>query len=362
MECETNSPFINKIMTAEEAVKNFVKDGDTLVTGNFLTSLPLALVHEIIRQRKKNLEFVSQSGIEEMELLLGGNCLNRITTAFNYRSGGKEAPTELERSLKKAAKGKLDLKIEDYTNFTLIARLMAGALGYTFIPVLPAIEYSDVFKINSYQKDKFKVIDCPFTGKRTVLIPALNPDVAIVHVQRADKYGNAQYWGAIGNSKWANLASKKIIVSCEEIVDHDVIKHNPAYTIIPGFRVSAVVPEPWGAHPSEVSGYYCFDVVYRAYFFLQDRAASGLSTYMKEWIYGVKNRAEYIDLFVDKFSSAKLNELKPTSYFTSSVNYGYAPEIWDEKEFCRYLNITKPEFLEKLDRLGAYYEVCKGNE
>jgi glutaconate CoA-transferase subunit A len=356
---QSNSPFSNKVMTTEEAVRSLIKDGDSLAIGNFLTSLPFAIVHEIIRQRKKNLELISQSGIEEIELLLGGGCLNRISTAYNYRSGGKEAPTELERSLKKASKGKLDLKFEDYTNFTLLARLMAGALGYTFIPVLPAIEYSDVFKINTYQKDKFKVINCPFTGKRTVVIPALNPDVAIVHVQRADKYGNAQYWGSIGNSKWANLAAKKIIVSCEEIVDHEIIQHNPAYTIIPGFRVNAVVVEPWGAHPSELSGYYCFDVVYRAYFFLQDRSASGLSTYMKEWIYGVKNRSDYIDLYVDKFGSAKLNELKPTSYFTSSVNYGYAPEIWNEKQFCRYLNITKGEFLEKLDRLGAYYEVCK---
>ncbi|MDD1777437.1 MAG: CoA transferase subunit A, partial [Candidatus Helarchaeota archaeon] len=184
-------------MTTEEAVRSFIKDGDSLAIGNFLTALPFAIVHEIIRQRKKNLELISQSGIEEIELLLGGGCLNRISTAYNYRSGGKEAPTELERSLKKACKGKLDLKFEDYTNFTLLARLMAGALGYTFIPVLPAIEYSDVFKINTYQKDKFNVIICPFTGKRTVVVPDLNPDVAIVHVQRADKYGNAQYWGSI---------------------------------------------------------------------------------------------------------------------------------------------------------------------
>ena len=120
-------------------------------------------------------------------------------------------------------------------------------------------------------ENKYKVITCPFTGKDTVLVPALNPDVCVIHVQRADRFGNAQYWGAMGSVQEAALASKSIIVSCEELVEHDVVQASPNFTIIPAFRVHAVMEMPWGGHPSDVLGYYNKDRLAHAIF---SRAAS----------------------------------------------------------------------------------------
>ena len=251
---------INKLMSMEDAVAKFVQDGDMIVSANFLHGTPYATIHEIIRQQKRNLTAVSCSSIEELDLLLSGGCLSKIMTSYYHRAGGRVYSRELDRALREKR-----VEYEDYTNFTMYNMLKAGACGYSFLPTLKSVMQSDVFNVRTHMgENKFKVINCPFTGKETVLVPALNPDVAVVHVQRCDKYGNSQFWGSLGTIKWSVLSAKKIIVSCEEIVDSDLIRRSPFLTLIPGFRVNAVVEEPWGAHPSCLAGYYNVDINFRA--------------------------------------------------------------------------------------------------
>ena len=137
------------------------------------------------------------------------------------------------------------LEWEDYTNFNYNARLVAGMHGFPFIQVLEGVMATDLFRKRGFMgEDKYRVIKCPYTGKDILTVPAANPDVCIIHVQRADKQGNAQYWGSMGSVAAAALCSKKIIVSCEEIVEHDVIQSSPHLTIIPAYRVNAVVEVP----------------------------------------------------------------------------------------------------------------------
>ncbi|MHA1275434.1 MAG: CoA transferase subunit A [Promethearchaeota archaeon] len=344
---------LNKIITEREAVSKFIKDGDILCTANFLHSIPYALIHEIIRQQKRDLTVVSCSSIEELDLLLSGKCSSKFITTYYHRAGGIRYKRELDRALLEKR-----VELEDYSNFTMVSRLMAGALGYEFMPVLKSVLNSDIFKIRTIEgKNKFKVIKSPFSGKDIVLVPALNPDVAIVHVQRADKYGNAQMWGNLTTVKWSALAAKKIIVSCEEIVDHEKIKRSPFLTIIPSFRVNAVCKIPMGAHPSPVAGYYNTDIVFRSYYFANALNKRSNEKWIQEWIIDRKDRKDYINHYIKRFSSEPLDVLKVNEFLSDQVNLGYKQKYWKYNEriggeFLHKIAQTREEYNQKTEKYG----------
>ena len=248
----------NKVMGAKEAIAKFVHDGDHLIIGNYTVGTCTELVYEVVRQGIKGLTLYSQSGILDVEVLVAAGAVDRLVSTYVMRAGGKSGGSSVERALKAKT-----LEMEDYTNFNYNARLIAGMHGFTFMQVFEGIMVTDLFKKRTFMgEDKYRVIDCPYTGKKIVTVPAANPDVCIVHVPRADKFGNAQYWGPMGSVAPAALASKTIVVSCEEIVDHEVIKSSPHHTIIPAFRTQAVIEIPWGAHPTELLGYYNLDTLF----------------------------------------------------------------------------------------------------
>jgi len=337
----------NKIMPLTEAVAEIIKDGDMVVNANFLSSIPYAIIHEIIRQGKKNLTGVSCSSIEELDQMLSGGCLSKIITSYYHRAGGKTYKRELDRALKDKR-----VQLEDYSNFTVMSMLMAGAMGYSFVPALKSVKESDIFRLRTFKgDDKIKTIACPFTGEETVVVPALNPDVAIVHVQRCDEFGNAQYWGSEGTVKWSALAAKKIIVSCEELVEHEKIKRSPFLTVIPGFRVNAVCVEPMGAHPSPVAGYYNHDNLFRASFFSFAFGQAANEKFISEWILDRKDRKDYIDHYISRFGQKPLEILKVNEYMSDSVNMGYKNTYW-RGDFCDEIALTREEYERKTEELG----------
>jgi glutaconate CoA-transferase, subunit A len=188
-------------------------------------------------------------------------------------------------------------------------------------------------------------------------VPAANPDVCIVHVQRADKFGNAQYWGAMGSVAAAALASKRIVVSCEEIVEHQIIQSSPHLTIIPAYRVNAVVEVPWGAHPTEVLGYYNFDSAMYGLFTMADSTGEGLDAWMDEWVYGCEDRSTYIDRYISKFGSGALNSLKAKPLYSAPANYGAAVHSrWDGDGREIATGLTLPEIEAVLRERGKLYE------
>src|SRR5450759_3247056 len=316
----------SKVMTTKEAISRFVHDGDSVITGNYTEGLPMSMLFEIIRQGRKGLTYYSQSGSMDAEFLVAGDCLEKMCSAFIHKWGGRGAGSMVER-YQRAGK----LQVEDYTNFTYNARLAAGAYGYSFMPVLPAIIDSDVFKVRGYMGErKFDVVKCPFTGRDIPVVPAANPDVCLLHVQRADKFGNAQHWGGLGSTVHACLASKKIIVTCEEMVDSDIIKSSPHHTIVPGFRVSAVIEEPYGCHPSELPGYRNFDMVMYSLIIKNICSEDGLKAMFDEWIYNLPDRASYIQHYVQVFGQDSLDRYRARSYYSAPANYGIAFESgWD---------------------------------
>jgi glutaconate CoA-transferase, subunit A len=343
----------DKRMTAKEAVGENVHDGDTLIIGNYTISIAFGLVYEVARQRKKGLTLCSQSGHLCDEILMAAGCIDRLITAYVMSAGTIGGDYPVGRALKQ---GKL--QIEDYTNFHYNARLVAGMHGFSFMQVLEGIMHTDVFKKRGFMGDaKFKVITCPFTGKETVLVPALNPDVCIIHVQRADKFGNAQYWGAMGSVQAAALASRRIIVSCEEVVEHDVIKSSPHFTIIPAFRVNAVVEMPWGAHPGDVVGCYNADKVGQAVMGGGLLTEKGGVAWLDEWIYGCVDHNAYIKHYVSTYGVEVLNAIKARAYYSAPANYGSAfSSAWDERKMERTMGVTMTELEQIMQEKGVLYE------
>jgi glutaconate CoA-transferase subunit A len=342
-----------KIMSAKAAISKFVHDGDHLVIGNYTVGSCAELIYEVIRQGKKGFTLYSQSGIFDVEVFVGAGCVKRLVTTYVMRAGGKKGGSAVERALKAGT-----LEMEDYTNFDYNARMIAGMHGFSFMQVLEGVMATDLFRKRGFMgDDKFRVITCPYTDKEVLTVPAANPDVCIVHVQRADKFGNAQYWGALGSVAAAALASKRIIVSCEEIVQHDIIQSSPHLTIIPAYRVNAVVEVLWGAHPTEVLGYYNKDFFMYGLFVTADATADGLKAWMDEWVYGCENREAYIDRYVQKFGSGILDGIKAKAFYSAPANYGAAfTSRWDREGRERNMGLTMEEFEKTLKERGKLYE------
>lgn len=343
----------NKVMSCQKAIEQFVHDGDELIIGNYTVGTCTELVYEIIRQQKKHFLLYSQSGILDVEVLVAGGCVDRLVTTYVLRSGGKSGGSAVERALKAGT-----LEIEDYTNFNYNARLEAGKHGFSFMQVFEGVMVTDLFKIRGFMgEDKYRVIKCPYTGKDILTVPAANPDVCIVHVQRADRYGNAQYWGSIGSVPAAALCSKRIIVSCEEIVDHEVIQSSPHLTIIPAYRVNAVVEIPWGAHPTEVLGFYNQDRLMYGLFVTAAATQEGMKAWMDEWVYRCGNREAYLTHYIQHFGSGILDNLRAKSYYSAPANYGSAfTSAWDDNGQERSLGITREELERILVEKGLVYE------
>jgi glutaconate CoA-transferase subunit A len=272
----------DKRMTAAAAVRAFLHDGDVVCVAGFSHLIPYALGHEVIRQARRGLTLAKHAPDLLAEQLLSAGCIQKLVFSWHGNPGlGNVA------LFRRAVEGGT-LAIEEYTHLGLTARLYAGASGMTFYPVATNLG-SDLPEANP----QIRSVTCPYTGIRVSVVPPLNPDVSLVHVQRADPAGNAHAWGILGDLKEAAFAARRVIVSAEEIVDPAVIRSDPNRTVFPGFIVDAVVEAPLGAHPSYAHGYYDRDnVFYREW----DRNCGSLEAvraYLDEWVYGVPDRAAY---------------------------------------------------------------------
>jgi glutaconate CoA-transferase subunit A len=183
------------------------------------------------------------------------------------------------------------IEVEDHTNFTISLALHAGALGIPFIPTKSLLGTGMMSGEHT-----FKEMECPYTDERLALVPALKPDVAIIQAQRADEDGNIHFWGGSGVTKEAALAARKVIVVVEEVVSKKVIRRDPNRTLIPGFLVHAVIPEPWGAHPSPIQGYYNRDHEKYTLYHHESKEREGYLKWLEKWVLGVKDRREYLTL------------------------------------------------------------------
>jgi len=301
---------MSKVMTMKEAIGRFVRDGDLLVMEGFTHLIPFAAGHEIIRQRKKDLTIARLTPDLIYDQLIAAGCARKMI--FSWAGNPGVGPLHaFRRAVEKGSPRPLE--IEEYTHFGMVLRFMAGASN---LPFLPTRNYpgTDLTAVNP----NFKMIRSPYADEELWCVPALRPDVTVVHAQRADADGNTQVWGLYGVQKEAAFASSRVIVTVEEVVESSVIRSDPNRTIIPGMIVSAVVREPFGAHPSFVQGAYDRDNDFYVEWDGISREEAGLKSYLDEWVFGLPDRAAYI-----KRMGPRPEALKADRQMCAPVNYGF---------------------------------------
>jgi glutaconate CoA-transferase subunit A len=300
----------NKLMGMQQAISRFVHDGDVIVIEGFTHLICFAAAHEIIRQRRRELTLCRLTPDLIYDQLIGAGCVRKLV--FSWAGNPGAGPLyAFRRAVENGIPNPLEL--EEYSHYGMVARLTAGAAKLPFYPLRNYMA-SDLPRVNP----QIKRVTCPFTGEELAAVPALNPDTAIIHAQRADKNGNAQIWGLLGVQKEAAFASRHTIVVAEDIVDESVIRSDPNRTLIPGLIVDAVVHEPFGCHPSYVQGYYDRDNDFYLRWRDISKDVAHFNSYLDEWIYGVRDRAEYVERM-----GTSLAGLKAHDHFCEGVNYGY---------------------------------------
>ena len=298
---------MSKIIPLSEAISKYVDDGDTVYAAGFTHLIPFAAGHEIIRQGKKDLTLARATPDLIYDMLVAAGCAKKVI--FSYMGNPGVGSLRIVRS----AIEKGELEGDEYSHFGMITRLQAGASGLPFLP-MNQTGATDLEKVNP----NIKRIPDPYGGKDVIVVPALNPDVAIVHVQRADVNGNAHLWGIIGEQKEAAFAAKKVILTAEEIVDESVIRSDPNRTMIPGIVVSAVCHVPFACHPSYAQGYYDRDNEFYLAWDKVSESVESVKAWLDEWVFGVKDRAEYME----KLGEEKREQLKIESLMSEPVDYG----------------------------------------
>ena len=298
---------MSKITTLSNAISKYVNDGDIVYAAGFTHLIPFAAGHEIMRLKKRNLVLARATPDLIYDQMVAANCARKVV--FSYMGNPGVGSLRIVRSA--IEQGKLEW--EEYSHFGMITRLQAGASGLPFLP-MNQTGATDLEKSNP----NIKRIPDPFGGKDVVVVPALNPDVAIVHVQRADVNGNSHLWGIIGEQKEAAFAAKKVIVTAEEIVDQAVIRSDPNRTLIPSVIVDAVCHVPYSCHPSYAQGYYDRDNDFYLQWDKISESAGSVKSYLDEWVYGVKDREEYWQ----KLGEEKRNKLKIKSRMSEPIDYG----------------------------------------
>ena len=306
----------SKLMSMSEAVERYVRDGDVIHLGGFIQNEPFAAVHEMIRQGLKDLTVTKCAALLSVDQLIGVGAVKRIITTFTWNV--LPAPAHcFVRSLTKGMPHKIE--IEEYSILVLNLAYFAGALDLPYVAAKTMLGSDfDWEQSDSGAENRLKFEQSPFTGERVCLVPPLKHDLGIIQVQRSDPEGNAQAWGMLGESRYGLGSCERIIVCAEEIVSPDLIRRDPNRTLVPGHRVSAVVEEPWGAHPMPLAGCYDMDWVYFAHYERETRTEESFQDFMKKWVYGVRDRQEYLRLL----ESERLERLRLEPFTSEPVSYG----------------------------------------
>jgi len=286
-------------MTIPEAIK-LIPDGAQIALGGWVINrCVIALTHEMIRQKKRKLIITQGVGAMDADLLVGAGCVKR----YIYAGGSLEPSIGPLSRINEAIINK-EIQIEEYSGLAICFKYLAGSLGIPYIPIKSLLG-SDI-ETSLLNDENIRKQTCPFTGEQLILLRALNPDFALVHAQRVDTEGNAYISGALWDTKEMARAAKKVIVSAEEIVDTELTRQNPESTVIPGYKVAAIVHAPFGAHPSALYRYYDFDHDHLVMYANAARRKETFDAYLKEYVLGVKDQWEYLE----KIGVKKLSEIR----------------------------------------------------
>jgi acyl CoA:acetate/3-ketoacid CoA transferase alpha subunit len=276
--------LVDKVMSEQEAVAQFVSDGCYIGTELYGTVRgPMSLTREVIRQNKKDLRVCGQ-GVLELDMWLAAGLVRKLDVTYI----GMEVYGVSNGLRRGVESGQVETTVE-WSNAAITWRFKAASMGVPFIPARTMLG-TDTLKTSAA-----KVARDPFTGIKVVLIPALILDVGLIHVHRADRHGNCQVDGISGFAVEMARACKRLIISTEEIVSTDEIRRYPERTVIPYYLVDAVVHAPFGSHPGEMAYVYCRDEPEIKAWIEANQTAEGAAAYLKEWVYNVPDHGAYLE-------------------------------------------------------------------
>ena len=304
---------MSKLTSLAEAIEQLAPDGVSLVMSAALeAAIPFAAGAELIRQQRRDLTVIAPISDLLFDQLIGAGCVSRVQAAWvgNVSAG-------LGHNFRRAAEQHIPhpIVVEEHSNFSISLALLAGALGAPYLPARSLLG-TDILRYNP----SFQTETNPFANEPLVLVPALQPDVAILHVQRADQTGGAHAWGNLGVSREAIMAARHTILTAEEIVPVDVIRSDPNRVLGPPTKVAAVVHQPGGAHPAPVQGYYNRDHDFFHQYHRATRTPEGWEAWLHEWILDVPNRAAYLaKLGAERWDALQRREHR----YAAAVDYGY---------------------------------------
>ena len=302
---------MSKLLTMREAIAEFVPDGATVALGLQMEQMiPFAAGHEIIRQKKRGLTLIGPISDILFDQIIAAGCVEQVIAAWvgNVMMG---SAYNFRRAVEQDG-----IKVFNLTNFTVALALQAGAMGVPFLPTRTALG-SDVAKGNHFLYQMFS----PFEPKECLYaVRALNPDVTIVHVQRADREGNAHCWGNFGVMIEGVRAAKRVIVVAEDIVEPEVIASDPNRTVIPGFLVNAVVECSYGAHPSPVQGYYKRDDAFFRQYHDQTKIKADSDAWLDRWVFSAVDRRAYMN----QLGACRVEDLGVKQHaYAAQADFGY---------------------------------------
>ena len=304
---------MSKLTSMTGAIAQYVPDGSSVAIGVALEPLiPFAAGHEMIRQQRRNLTLIGPISDILFDQLIGAGCVEKVKAAWvgNVSEGLAHCYRRaVEQSIPRA------VVTEEHSNFTIGLALLAASLGVPYIPTRSLLG-SDLPR----QNPTFRQQQSPLDGSPLLLVPAVQPDVTIIQVQRSDVDGNAHLWGSLGVSVEAMLATRNVILVAEEIVSREVILSDPNRVLGPSFKVRAVVHEPWGAHPSAVSGFYNRDHLFYHEYHMRTRKTEGFQQWLDEWVLNIPDRNAYMA----KLDEERLYNLGIKEHrYAAPVDYGY---------------------------------------
>src|SRR6476661_2605749 len=306
----SNTAKTDKVVSMQEAIATNVVDDCSIAIEGFTGFICFAAGHEIIRQRRRNLTLIRMTPDLIYDQMIAAGVASKLV--FSYLGNPGVGPLHcLRRAVERGIPTPLEL--EEYSHYGMVGRYLAGASRLPFFPLRSYLG-SDLPTVN----ERIKMVESPYGDGPIAVVPPINPDVAIIHAQRADTAGNTQLWGLLGVQKEAAFAAKTVIVVVEEIVDEAVIRADPNRTLIPGLIVNAVVREPYAAHPSYAQGYYDRDNSFYLAWEANSQDQAKTEAWLNEWVYGVHDRAAYIR----KLGAATLERLMPAPALAGPVDYG----------------------------------------
>jgi glutaconate CoA-transferase, subunit A len=302
---------MSKLLSMADAISTLVPDGSSVALGLQMEQMiPFAAGHEIIRQHKRDLRLIGPISDILFDQMIGAGCVKDIVAAWvgNVMMG---SAYNFRRAVEQEG-----MQVFNLTNFTVALALTAGAMGVPFLPTRTALG-SDVTKGSHF----FYQIFSPFEPKEPLwAVRALIPDVTIVHVQRADREGNAHCWGNLGVMLEGIRAARRVIVVAEEIVAPEVIASDPNRTLIPAFLVNAVVECPYGAHPSPVQGYYKRDDAFFRQYHEHTKTKPDTDAWLTRWVHELSDRRAY----VNQLGACRVEDLSVKLHaYAAQTDYGY---------------------------------------